>query len=634
MHQTFARLRDEVMRVFFYRAARRRVFKWFAFVLSCLLWSFKRGDVRFLRIFAGLGADRRRVSMALDQVSIYTPSFLSPKRGYFTPQPYDPPLERLGVGLCLLYSANVLKVLGRFDEAELALRALIENNVGPVKTQALIALADVLLLQAAWTLEFEPYEAAGIALDTNDLAFKTPPKAGWRRQDTQTACDLLAEVVDSHPTDRNGLWLYAYALLVAGQNLNALTQFQLYSNRQDPLFELRSLMTSAAFAHEPELGRQMAVTNAGRWIGMIDIGARKVASARSISSVDVNSCCEVYDSNSVSGQVTHFYARDDIKHHFQIEFDAVDMFSASSVEILPHYGMIATSDCLISDTSHVKTVHWVNYTTSIAGIKDKDALLSRYRRAEINEDQLIYFGNSKNFYHWMLEDLPRAIVLAQNGAEGWFLVDQDIKGWQQDSLIAAGCSPDRWRCADFSAPVHCRELTTTTLLSRDLSVHPVAVRLIREQYLSLQSSGSKSGHRLLYMSRGKNVVRKTGLLNEPELQKIFVGFGFEVVDPGSMTFDEQRRVFSEARVVAGPGGAAFTNLVFAPPDTVSVVLAPAGYYCQSFASLGACIGQTMLVCLGDTFPRSDYTWINTTYDFVIEPATVRRAIKHALRDCS
>ena len=608
--------------------AGRRIVKWFIFVWNCLKWGVQTKDIRFLRALVGLGSDRARIVAAVNLVSIYVPSFVSPKRGHFLPRPYDAETSGHGRGIRQLFAAGVLKKLGRFDEAEMALRLLSATGQENVRAQALIALADVLLLQAAWTIEFDAYQTSGVALDPTDLNLKAPPRAGWRRDTPEAACALLAEVVEKYPSDRNALWLYAYGLMVAGSYQSSLTYFRKYHDLTVPTYEIRAVMAAAGFPVSPDTGKQIALENAGRWISMMDIGARKIAPAHSIPSIKSR---EVYPRCTLSGSVTLFHGREEIERPFSLDFGAVDTFSASDIEILPNYGMIATSEYLVSDTAHVKPIHWQNFTPSIQSLGDESVLLFRKRTAEIDVDRSIYFGHNSNYYHWLLEDLPRAITLMRQGTEGFFLVDQDIKPWQQESLIALGCLPDKWRCADFTTSVRCRELTTTTMMSRDLCVHPTAVKLIREQFLPVDRREGRAGHRLLYLARGgKDTVRKTGLLNEAGVRKIFVSYGFEVIDPGSMMLAEQQRLFSEARVVAGAGGAAFTNLVFAPPGTVSLILAPAGSYCETFASVGAAIGQKMFACLGDTYPRSDYTWINTIYDFTINTNTLRKATDRAL----
>jgi capsular polysaccharide biosynthesis protein len=630
MNLLAATLRARLVRSARRSLAIRHAAKWFLFISSCLRWSIQTKDKRFLRVLVGFGSDRARIAATLRLASISAPGLVSPKRDHFVPHPYDAETSRHRRALSQLYAVSVLKKLGRFDEAEIALRLLSSAPQKNVRAQALMALADVLLVQAAWTIEFDAYHASGVALNPIDLGLTAAPRTGWRRHTAQTACSLLAEVVKELPSDKNALWLYAYALMILGCYRNSLTYFRTYFDLAPPIFELRSILNAVSFVVSQDLAKQISTENSGRWIGMIDIGTRKIASARSIPPIMKKHCHETYARCTLTGSVTHFYGREEVEHPFRIDFDAVDTFSASDVEILPHHGMIATSEYLISDTSHVKPVHWGTFTSSVQGIDGDSALLLRKRATDIDVDRSIYFGHNGNYYHWILEDLPRLITLMRRGVEGFFLVDQGIKPWQEEVLIASGCPPERWRCADFTMPVRCREVTATTMMSRDLSVHPMAARLIREQLVPADLRERHKGHRLLYLARSTNAVRKTGLVNEAAVQKHFISLGFEIIDPSSMTFADQQRVFSEARVIAGAGGAAFTNLVFAPSGAVSLVLAPAGSYCETFASLGAAIGQKMLTCLGDTYPRPDYTWINTVHDFTIDTNTLRRATERAL----
>jgi capsular polysaccharide biosynthesis protein len=90
------------------------------------------------------------------------------------------------------------------------------------------------------------------------------------------------------------------------------------------------------------------------------------------------------------------------------------------------------------------------------------------------------------------------------------------------------------------------------------------------QWLRNRFAPNGTGSRRLYVSR--NDAKKRRVVNEADLLDALLPLGFEVVTLAGMSFAEQVRLFSEAKVVVGPHGAGFTNMVFAAPGAVVVEL--------------------------------------------------------------
>jgi capsular polysaccharide biosynthesis protein len=80
----------------------------------------------------------------------------------------------------------------------------------------------------------------------------------------------------------------------------------------------------------------------------------------------------------------------------------------------------------------------------------------------------------------------------------------------------------------------------------------------------------------LYVTRDSGDGRN--LRNEPELRQALIERGFSVVDPGSLSWLDQVRLFRRATHVVGVHGAAFTNILFRAPQTMNFleIQAPLG----------------------------------------------------------
>lgn len=78
--------------------------------------------------------------------------------------------------------------------------------------------------------------------------------------------------------------------------------------------------------------------------------------------------------------------------------------------------------------------------------------------------------------------------------------------------------------------------------------------------------------RRLYISR--LAARARPLENEEEVARIASSLGYEVVDPGRLSFRDQIRLFSGASIVAGPHGAGLANAAFCQPGATMIELRP------------------------------------------------------------
>lgn len=112
--------------------------------------------------------------------------------------------------------------------------------------------------------------------------------------------------------------------------------------------------------------------------------------------------------------------------------------------------------------------------------------------------------------------------------------------------------------------------------------------------------------RKVYLQRGRNTVGNGRLIvNIEEVEDVIRQNGYEFIDPGVMTFDQQVECFQNVKSVISPIGASLTNLVFSPVGCDVIVLSPyyegANYY--FFSSLLSILGHEVKFVLG---PQEKY----------------------------
>jgi hypothetical protein len=556
------------------------------------------------------------------QANMVRPQYIALLPHEFTATPYPETLRKRLITLFQLYAADVLKLSGYFSEAEFLLKRLLMRP--GTRDLAALSLGDLLLLQASWTAEITAYEADALI---STFLWTRPLSPGWSRVSFERALDALESVdPNSHNPDRS--WLQACALMRSGSWGEALNHIRAYMASK-PSDNTRQLAeTCATYAQNREAGLAKAIANAGRWIAMLDITEVEIAHLKDGPRGEFIDARKVQDAITVSATPRIVYGGQVIAYKSEIVFDPVYDVTYQDAEILPNFGMIRAGPFLVTESSHIKREHWKTYTPSIIALREGNALLCRRPAAPFAEETAYYFGNNANYYHWLVEDMPRLLYLQDHcsAVEGYFLVDHMLTEWQQAILLRLGSDPSRWRCVDFHVSNKFERLVAPSLLSRNMCAHPTAIATLRGHLVPNAANAMPRAGNRIYLSRKGKQIRGGRLTNEQEIIRLLKAYGFATVNTGDLTIDQQIELFRDAEIIAGPGGAALTNMIFAPAGTKVLMLAPSGCNCETFVSVAGAIGQAIITCLGDSRPVPYPVWINATFDFSVRLSDVRLAL--------
>ena len=127
--------------------------------------------------------------------------------------------------------------------------------------------------------------------------------------------------------------------------------------------------------------------------------------------------------------------------------------------------------------------------------------------------------------------------------------------------------------------------------------HPQALRSMRQKIVEhiTEPAGVEWPERI-YLRRNSGTRR---LINGAEVEKALVTQGFVVVEPETLTFQQQVMLFSHAKEIVSPTGAGCANIVFCSPGTRFVVLMakhedmPYRYWLHMGAPLGVKVGYVI-----------------------------------------
>jgi hypothetical protein len=211
---------------------------------------------------------------------------------------------------------------------------------------------------------------------------------------------------------------------------------------------------------------------------------------------------------------------------------------------------------MAADAREMARVLGVDPTTGNEGLGLDDPV-------EVHGDQrIIIIGGSDNWYHFVLDYLPRLLAVAEIGLPelGWkvgltkgsldlFTPVIDILGLSPESVV--WLAPET---AHFFPRAIC--ISNFNLEARP---HPHGMALLR-RFFQPKLEARAPGPERIYVSRAG--IHRRRLSNEVALLDGLAARGFSVISPETLGLEEQIRLFQDARVVVGVHGSALTNIVW------------------------------------------------------------------------
>lgn len=188
---------------------------------------------------------------------------------------------------------------------------------------------------------------------------------------------------------------------------------------------------------------------------------------------------------------------------------------------------------------------------------------------------LITTAAKGNYYHWMVDLLPRLLLIIKAGIPDF--KDRDIilhnfkAKYEEDTLRLLGIKENKIvRIKPFQL-IHSKDLIISDfLLSYAHSPFPIWKKHLLDDFKDMILTPQKTTYNKLYLLRGKQ--KRRCLIGEERLVDMLLGYGFHIVDPQLLTVEEQINVLAGAEVVVALHGAALTNIIFCKTNTLIIEL--------------------------------------------------------------
>jgi hypothetical protein len=298
------------------------------------------------------------------------------------------------------------------------------------------------------------------------------------------------------------------------------------------------------------------------------------------------------------------------------------------------------SNVVISREDIVLSDELVDFNDSAFGIKlslvtqrQKDSVEINFNKnqlrpdADINEGILLSCGHDMNYFHWLVECLPKLSLIDELNLfkDAPLLIPKGLHPNLMAALHKVNINNRPLILLEPDSPYRVKKLLAPSALSQVVDRYEGAPAfdvdiVLSQKWISKVSELLKKDLKLetkpwrkLYLTR-KAGLRSLG--NREEIERLVSEHGFEIVDLVGMSLESQIELFLQASLIVAPTGAALTNMLFCPPGTKVIILMSnhevTNYYFWS--NLGAIANLDVTIIAGERlFNLTDYWSVHDDY---------------------
>lgn len=239
----------------------------------------------------------------------------------------------------------------------------------------------------------------------------------------------------------------------------------------------------------------------------------------------------------------NYYRQYHLKEH------SVNIIRIPSARIVTDEGNVVTPNNLIID----------NMYFPIARKKSKVRKILKLPKEEYIDKRILAIPNVKNYFHWMIEVLPRF-----NYVKNFDLVafPYELK-FQKESLEMLNIPKENVIYYSNSTNIKAKEVIIPLMPIRSGNPYAETCKFVRELFLKKEFQNKK--YERIYVTRG--AVKHRKVINEKKIKNYLKHRGFTFVSMDGLTIQKQAEIFNSAKIIVAPHGAALTNLIFAKKGT-------------------------------------------------------------------
>jgi len=230
-----------------------------------------------------------------------------------------------------------------------------------------------------------------------------------------------------------------------------------------------------------------------------------------------------------------------------------------------------------------------------------------------------------NYYHWLVDTLPRLLVLRQAHPGMLLLLPQPTK--PMPDYIQASAAVLGFTRYQFLAPgqiLRARCVILPELTAPSLTQNPVYIHRVQQELVAALSPESVPAFRRIYGARDRHGVRS--IVNEAELDDSLAKLGFEKVYFEDLTLSKQVNLMRETAIFLGVHGAGMANMIFLQQGAKVIELLNEEYGDQCYFRLASCLNLAYFLapCTGTSGAQKNQS------DMVVKVSLLKRIMEAAL----
>ncbi|MET4106914.1 glycosyltransferase family 61 protein [Hymenobacter sp. UYP22] len=198
--------------------------------------------------------------------------------------------------------------------------------------------------------------------------------------------------------------------------------------------------------------------------------------------------------------------------------------------------------------------------------------IRRYDEAALVHD----IWSAQNYYHWLVESLPRLLVLRKYYPTIGLLVPEPTPSFIKITASLLGFEKlipiKKDEIAQVQSLIVPEKRRYLEMALEDTTNKPgeFSLSTVRDELMQHLDTPSRLPYRRIYVSRAKQKVRRVS--NEAAVEQVLKKHGFETVFFEDLSIQQQMELMRETAIMVGLHGANLTNLMFLQPEAKVVEL--------------------------------------------------------------
>ena len=260
--------------------------------------------------------------------------------------------------------------------------------------------------------------------------------------------------------------------------------------------------------------------------------------------------------------------------------EVVSMADCRNVDLIPHpaWKVCGADRYLVEEIGHTTKL-------SVRGMESwpewNGGFSVRYgtQHVAVSDERgpFVLIGGDKNHYHWVLNFVPRLLILELAQAQGFpladalLLVPEEVSDNAIGLLRALGYGDERIVRVKSGHVMRFAELYVPSFFPH-FEFSPNLFRWYGHKFAARRKKQTPSQR--IVISRGDLGIttQRRRVINEEVMIAALGPLGFKPHNLGRLTMDEQIDLFLDAEFVIGPHGAGFANMAFCQPGAKAIVL--------------------------------------------------------------